>query len=46
MLAGSEYADLSGFNVEWDFVELPSQLLENWVTAPETLKTLAQHYEI
>ncbi len=45
MLAGSEYAHLSGFNVERDFVELPSQLLENWVSDPEALKTLAKHYQ-
>ena len=45
MLAGSPYADLSGFNVEWDFVELPSQLMENWVSDPEALKTLAKHYQ-
>lgn len=45
MCAGSEYADLSGFNVEWDFVELPSQLMENWVLAPEALRSLAKHYQ-
>lgn len=45
MLAGSPYAELSGFNVEWDFVELPSQLMENWVSDPEALKTLAKHYQ-
>jgi oligopeptidase A, putative len=31
MLSESRYSGLSGFNVEWDFVELPSQLMENWV---------------
>lgn len=45
MLAGSPYAELSGFNVEWDFVELPSQLMENWVSDPEALKSLAKHYQ-
>lgn len=45
MLAGSEYADLSWFNVERDFVELPSQLMENWVTDPQSLTTLAKHYQ-
>ena len=45
MLAGSPYAELSGFNVEWDFVELPSQLMENWASNPEALKSLAKHYQ-
>lgn len=45
MLAGSPYAELSGFNVEWDFVELPSQLMENWVSDPEALESLAKHYQ-
>lgn len=45
MLSDSPYFELSGFAVEWDFVELPSQLMENWVVAQETLATLAKHYQ-
>jgi len=45
MLAESQYAELSWFNVEWDFVELPSQLLENWVDERESLVKLAKHYK-
>lgn len=45
MLSESKYSSLSGFNVEWDFVELPSQLLENWVSDKESLKKLWKHFE-
>lgn len=45
MLADSPYSELSGFNVEWDFVELPSQIMENRVSDPEALPTLAKHYQ-
>ena len=39
------YRSLSGTNVPRDFVELPSQLMENWCYAPEVMKTYAFHYE-
>lgn len=45
MLAESKYAELNWFNVEWDFVELPSQLLERWASEPEALKKLSKHYQ-
>ena len=45
MLANSKYESLSGTSVYWDFVELPSQVLENWVYEKESLDLFAQHYE-
>lgn len=45
MLANTTYPSLSGTNVYWDFVELPSQILENWCYEEETLKLFAKHYE-
>lgn len=45
MLADTTYPTLSGTNVYWDFVELPSQILENWCYEPETLALFAQHYQ-
>ena len=45
MLANTTYPNLSGTNVHWDFVELPSQILENWCYEEETLKLFATHYQ-
>ena len=45
MLANTIYPSLSGTNVYWDFVELPSQLLENWCYEEEALKLFAKHYK-
>ncbi|MDV7697331.1 M3 family metallopeptidase [Chryseobacterium soli] len=44
MLANTQYPTLSGTSVKWDFVELPSQFLENFCYEPEFLKTFAKHY--
>ncbi len=43
ILSKSEYSDLSWFHVEWDFVELPSQLLENWCRDRVWMKLFAKH---
>jgi peptidyl-dipeptidase Dcp len=45
MLANTTYPNLSGTSVYWDFVELPSQVLENWCYEKETLELFATHYE-
>jgi peptidyl-dipeptidase Dcp len=45
MLANTTYSSLSGTNVLWDFVELPSQLQENWCYTKETLDMISGHYE-
>lgn len=45
LLANGTYSSLSGTNVLWDFVELPSQVQENWVYESETLNSFARHYE-
>jgi peptidyl-dipeptidase Dcp len=44
ILSQVNYPSLSGTNVFWDFVELPSQMLENWCYEPETLALFAKHY--
>lgn len=45
MLADSTYPNLSGTSVYWDFVELPSQVMENWCYEKEALSLFARHYE-
>lgn len=45
MLANTTYPSLSGTSVYWDFVELPSQVMENWCYQPEALALFAKHYE-
>nr|WP_315172146.1 M3 family metallopeptidase [uncultured Flavobacterium sp.] len=45
MLANAIYPSLSGTSVYWDFVELPSQVMENWCYEPEALALFAKHYE-
>ena len=45
MLANTNYNSLSGTSVSWDFVELPSQVLENWCFEKEALELFAKHYE-
>ena len=45
MLANTTYPSLSGTSVYWDFVELPSQVLENWCYEREALELFAKHYK-
>ncbi len=45
MLANTKYPSISGTNVHWDFVELPSQIFENWCYEKEALDLFAKHYE-
>jgi peptidyl-dipeptidase Dcp len=45
MLASTTYQSLSGTNVAWDFVEMPSQVFENWCNEPEVLASFAKHYQ-
>ena len=44
LLSDCTYESLAGTNVARDFVELPSQIMENWATEPEVLKMYARHY--
>ena len=45
MLANTTYGGLSGTNVFWDFVELPSQIMENWCYEKQALNLFAKHYQ-
>ena len=45
IFAKTRYSSLSGTNVYWDFVELPSQFMENYASRPEFLHTFAKHYQ-
>ncbi len=45
LLTEAKLAPMAGTNVEWDFVELPSQLYENWAWEKDSLQKFAKHYE-
>lgn len=45
LLSKCHYRNLSGTNVYWDFVELPSQIMENWIKEKECLDLFAEHYK-
>ena len=45
IFAMTHHASLSGTSVYWDFVELPSQFMENYAVQPEFLHTFARHYQ-
>jgi peptidyl-dipeptidase Dcp len=45
LLAKGKYPSQNGTNVKWDFMELPSQLQENWVLEPDVLRTFAKHWQ-
>lgn len=45
IFANTRFESLSGTSVYWDFVELPSQIMENFAVEPEFLNTFARHYE-
>ena len=45
MLTDCKYRSLSGTSVSRDFVELPSQVMENWASEPQVLKMYAKHYK-
>ncbi|HOS16558.1 MAG TPA: M3 family metallopeptidase, partial [Bacteroidales bacterium] len=45
LLSNCKYRSLAGTNVSRDFVELPSQIMENWASHPEMMKLYAKHYQ-
>ncbi|NCC20908.1 MAG: M3 family peptidase [Alphaproteobacteria bacterium] len=45
LLSDVTYSSVAGTNVLWDFVELPSQVQENWAYSKETLDLFARHYQ-
>ena len=45
LLSRCRYRSLAGTNVYWDFVELPSQIMENWIKEKESLDIFARHYK-
>jgi len=45
LLSDCQYSSLSGTNVPRDFVEMPSQIMENWAARPEVLQVYAKHYK-
>ena len=45
ILANTNYSSLSGTNVFWDFVELPSQIMENWCYQKEAITIFSKHYK-
>jgi len=45
LLSNSKYTSIGGTSVYWDFVELPSQIMENWVVEKEALQLFAKHYK-
>lgn len=45
MLGNNEFPTMGGINVLWDFVEMPSQIMENWCYETENLELFAKHYQ-